>query len=571
VRICDFGIARTVDPEGTMTGKIGTYHYMAPEVINQSKYGLKADVFSYGMMLWEMITHKVPFEWFQNDQVKITTAISRGTRPTIPKTINSSLRKLIINCWDQEPDHRPTFQEILQILCSEVIHFPHTNVNTIKQFYAKKNPSLPADDDRILVMQLFQHPSPDLLTCLQRINNSSVMIQSLRTKEFVAAATPILQRSEYTEVIGQTLCCVLDGPELIKIFVNTGGPQSLLRMLRSGKPDEALVAAELARRTAEVISNDDRYELVGYLFEGKQIEYAIEIIDLYHLNVVNIITTYKNQMIAATEISERACEIVCQNLDISSLPIEKVTVALALKCKSAPFVEQLLKNEIFLKRLSLTGITNAIAKAVSVSETRECALKLAAALQPEQIESLTGNLPFLQAVVAIPDATKAAVLLDPLTKRQDGAAHVVKLLTKFQGNLENPTVLLVFANVASYFPNEILGLDWLVSAVTLSIRKLDKLSEVLMIVRGLASSEKIVVHKDLMKALTRLLTSAECDLDETGLLIEIWAKISPHYSLVDVINIYYRRQNQRMRFVVLHFLQSHNKVCRNWQPGFPPG
>jgi serine/threonine protein kinase len=59
--ICDFGVTRMVDADRAMTGIMGTYHYMAPEVIRKAKCNIKADVFSFGMVLWEMVMPKVPF------------------------------------------------------------------------------------------------------------------------------------------------------------------------------------------------------------------------------------------------------------------------------------------------------------------------------------------------------------------------------------------------------------------------------------------------------------------------------------------------------------------------------
>ncbi len=45
-----------------MTGKIGTYQWMAPEVIASQKYSEKADVFSYGIILWEIASRMPPFQ-----------------------------------------------------------------------------------------------------------------------------------------------------------------------------------------------------------------------------------------------------------------------------------------------------------------------------------------------------------------------------------------------------------------------------------------------------------------------------------------------------------------------------
>ncbi|KAI5392697.1 hypothetical protein KIW84_060028 [Lathyrus oleraceus] len=59
VKVADFGVARLQDQSGIMTAETGTYRWMAPEVIQHKPYNHKADVFSFGIILWELLTRKV--------------------------------------------------------------------------------------------------------------------------------------------------------------------------------------------------------------------------------------------------------------------------------------------------------------------------------------------------------------------------------------------------------------------------------------------------------------------------------------------------------------------------------
>jgi serine/threonine protein kinase len=61
--ISDFGSSRKVKPEERLrTGDLGTPNYLAPEFIQAQYYDRKVDVYSYGMILWEMIVHEIPFQ-----------------------------------------------------------------------------------------------------------------------------------------------------------------------------------------------------------------------------------------------------------------------------------------------------------------------------------------------------------------------------------------------------------------------------------------------------------------------------------------------------------------------------
>jgi serine/threonine protein kinase len=57
--VADFGVARVQAQSGVMTAETGTYRWMAPEVIEHKPYDRKADIFSFGIVLWELLTGKV--------------------------------------------------------------------------------------------------------------------------------------------------------------------------------------------------------------------------------------------------------------------------------------------------------------------------------------------------------------------------------------------------------------------------------------------------------------------------------------------------------------------------------
>ncbi|PON76255.1 Serine/threonine protein kinase [Parasponia andersonii] len=110
VKVADFGVARFQSQGGVMTAETGTYRWMAPEVINHQPYDQKADVFSFSIVLWELVTAKVPYESMTPLQAAL--GVRQGLRPDLPCNANPILLELMKKCWDATPCNRPSFSNI---------------------------------------------------------------------------------------------------------------------------------------------------------------------------------------------------------------------------------------------------------------------------------------------------------------------------------------------------------------------------------------------------------------------------------------------------------------------------
>jgi serine/threonine protein kinase len=151
-RLADFGVSREKVETSTMT-RIGTPTYMAPEILQAQKYNEKVDIYSFGMILWQMVSGRPPFSsepaaqanQQENNNNKdgqkngdnnnnnddddeqlnplqiILKASIQGLRPTIPSACPSPLVSIIQSCWDKDPAIRPDASFLVKFFQSVVL------------------------------------------------------------------------------------------------------------------------------------------------------------------------------------------------------------------------------------------------------------------------------------------------------------------------------------------------------------------------------------------------------------------------------------------------------------------
>ncbi|XP_076820482.1 vascular endothelial growth factor receptor 1-like [Clavelina lepadiformis] len=129
VKICDFGLARDVykDPDYVRSGEARLpIKWMAPESIFDKVYSTKSDVWSFGVLLWEIFTlGGSPYPGLQIDE-DFCEKLRRGVRMSKPEYANDAVYSAMIACWQDSPDERPTFtklcEEISDVLQAEAGH-----------------------------------------------------------------------------------------------------------------------------------------------------------------------------------------------------------------------------------------------------------------------------------------------------------------------------------------------------------------------------------------------------------------------------------------------------------------
>ncbi|EOA32904.1 hypothetical protein CARUB_v10016229mg [Capsella rubella] len=116
VKVADFGLSRIKYQTylSSKSGK-GTPQWMAPEVLRNESADEKSDIYSFGVVLWELATEKIPWENLNSMQV-IGAVGFMNQRLEIRKDIDPAWISLVESCWQSDTKLRPTFQELMQKL-----------------------------------------------------------------------------------------------------------------------------------------------------------------------------------------------------------------------------------------------------------------------------------------------------------------------------------------------------------------------------------------------------------------------------------------------------------------------
>jgi serine/threonine protein kinase/WD40 repeat protein len=113
-KVTDFGVSQILVPT-TIGRAVACPVWLAPEVIKNEEYSEKADVYSFGVMLWELLVRR---EFFGEIEFlsELQEAILDGKRPAIPDDCLPSFARLVRACWSGDADARPSFPVIIDLL-----------------------------------------------------------------------------------------------------------------------------------------------------------------------------------------------------------------------------------------------------------------------------------------------------------------------------------------------------------------------------------------------------------------------------------------------------------------------
>ncbi|CAH1647414.1 unnamed protein product [Spodoptera littoralis] len=126
VKVSDFGTSREWNDVSAVMSFTGTVAWMAPEVIRHEPCSERVDVWSYGVVLWELLTQEVPYKNLETHAIMWGVGTDTIALP-VPSTMPGSMQLLMNQCWNRTPRNRPPFKIIaanLEIAGAELASYP---------------------------------------------------------------------------------------------------------------------------------------------------------------------------------------------------------------------------------------------------------------------------------------------------------------------------------------------------------------------------------------------------------------------------------------------------------------
>ena len=108
-------LANNEEPSVKKEGNYGVLPYMAPEVLRGHQYTKASDIYSFGIVMNELMSEETPYNNISHDHI-LAVKICKGLRPEISEDTPKLLADLIMKCWDAKAENRPTAKELSQIL-----------------------------------------------------------------------------------------------------------------------------------------------------------------------------------------------------------------------------------------------------------------------------------------------------------------------------------------------------------------------------------------------------------------------------------------------------------------------
>lgn len=187
VKLFDFGLAKELDDSMKsgccsdfyeLSGNTGSLRYMAPEVALSESYNLTADVYSFGLLLWQICSLELPYDGMSRTDHSVYV-VKGNERPVLNATWPTPLRILMKRAWEPDPCLRPSMDSTYKILKREIVSLRDGDESGLE--FSRRRSSLGLNRESVATRDrstVSSHRLGSLRNLFQQISNRSLSQQT---------------------------------------------------------------------------------------------------------------------------------------------------------------------------------------------------------------------------------------------------------------------------------------------------------------------------------------------------------------------------------------------------------
>lgn len=317
--VADFGLSGIMKDNQELCGGLGTPHYTAPEVFLQSTYGPKIDVFSYAVILWEMLMKEVPYADMSFNEI-YEHVVTRCWRLPIPNETQEGLKKLITKSWSKNPNERPSFSEIVKMFENGEIYFPNSDkIDFLKIKSAKRSPQIDID----FAISTLKNPNSPHFSSVAYYICSKIDKKIKRKLKHENIIKELLELNKNVDVV-LLLASVLLTSKEYNWFLSNGGIDTFRTCLSDIKTYNLSSALKFALKvpTTELNKFKEFIPLiVNHFNDGIDITNSLSLIFLTHFPADDIVEFKKEIAQASLDSVEKVIDQETFNAIVYFLPL----------------------------------------------------------------------------------------------------------------------------------------------------------------------------------------------------------------------------------------------------------
>ena len=524
---------------------------MPPEYMKKGIYSYESDVYQYGLLLWEIGMKKRPFAMSNFENLKIDL-VQKHVRPLLDDTFTPEMKKLIEDCWSQDPDERPTFAQILKRFEKGTIYFSNSNLERIEKYFNKMRTNrwkqenlskipelkdifssfsgLKNHEEKISAITKFLNDNSKIYLLKEVIDQgviekfTHVFEKSKKKKELLPLLIKLFQNNQY-------------GKYAITSFIDAGGNNIINSLLEDSHGKE--IGYTIIKTILHDISKETALELLPNILNAKKYKLCIKLCKIAGKDSVQIIGKNIPMLIESLKEHKRKEKIshlvqfYLKNTSDDEF-IKTITVKDAITIGDILLLKQLMLSNEFLSSFKNDQVMF-LFKVLTEGkiEQKQCAVLFILSLDPEFYLIVSRFPKLIDAVLNIEDDNLIGRFLVRVTRFQIACDYIISKHELFKSKFDNSWYLTALSRIAGYYPNKVAEFSFLKEKLVENLTNYKCIEATTRLLGTLSRVRSLWQDLALVKLLYQLLRSQIATPLETTLVLAVLSNVAAFVQMSD--------------------------------------